>query len=149
MFQRASDLYFGIILNDPSYRCRGGFRVLLVSGYSQISVPKAWGSGHRLGCFRATLLRIQPHTLPRSVYNSLLGVGGKSRTTDERPHRKGDRATSASWQGRVVWLRGWQSAHVTVYGGGARQTRSVLTTSTRSQIIMQMDTVAGPEESRM
>lgn len=32
-------------------------------------------------------------------------LGGKSRATDEKPHRKGDRATSVNLQVRVEWLR--------------------------------------------
>lgn len=77
MFQGASDLYLGIVLNDPSYRCRGDLRLCLVSGYSQISVPKTWISAPAWADSEQSLLRIQPYTLPRSVCNSLLGCGWK------------------------------------------------------------------------
>lgn len=146
MFQGASDLYLGIVLNDPPYRCRGDIRLRLVSGYSQISVPKAWGSAPTWADSEHPYLGFSPTPYPGVCATASSGVGGKSRTTDERPHWKGDRATSASCQGRVVWPRDWQSAHVAVCGRVAWQPRSVLMASTRSQIILQEGTVAGPEE---
>ena len=146
MFQGASDLYLGIVLNDPSYRCRGDLRLRLVSGYNQISVPRAWSSAPTWADSEHLYLGFSPAPYPGVCVTASSGVGGKSRTTDKRPRLKGDRATSASWQGRVVWLRDWQPAHVAVYGRVARQPRSVLTASTRSQIILQKGTVAGPEE---